>query len=80
MMFCQHKHFIKNNDFSFTISRACVDTSETGDLSSATLLGEYSVTYEFTALTKDDQLNFSINVHNEGNTLEIVCMCCKYVF
>jgi tripeptidyl-peptidase-2 len=55
-----------------------VDTSESGDLSSCCLLGEYSLTQEFTTLTKSDQLTYSINVHNGGNTLEVVSMCCEY--
>jgi tripeptidyl-peptidase-2 len=55
-----------------------VDTSESGDLSSCFLLGEYSLTQEFATLTKSDQLNYSINVHNDGNILEVVSMCCEY--
>lgn len=58
--------------------RACLDTTETGDLDKAALIGEYSVTHEYATLTKEDQLNYSINVHNDGNILEIVSMCCKY--
>lgn len=57
------------------IWRACIDTSEFGDLSSCKLLGEYSVTREFASLTPSDQLNYSINVHDDGNVLEIVGMC-----
>ena len=57
--------------------RACIDTSELGDLSSCKLLGEYSVTRDFASLTPSDQLNYSINVHDDGNVLEIVGMCCK---
>lgn len=41
-------------------------------------LGEYSITRDFAPLTQEDQLNVSINVHDEGNTLEIVSLCCKY--
>ncbi|PNF43825.1 Tripeptidyl-peptidase 2 [Cryptotermes secundus] len=58
--------------------RACVDTSESGDLSSCFLLGEYSLTQEFATLTKSDQLNYSINVHNDGNILEVVSMCSSH--
>lgn len=57
--------------------RACIDTSEKGDLESGVLLGEYSHTREYKPLTKEDQLNISINVHDNGNTLEIVSVCCK---
>ncbi|KAG7310304.1 hypothetical protein JYU34_003059 [Plutella xylostella] len=55
--------------------RACIDTSESGDLSSGPLLGEYSVTHEHTHLTPLDEMTVSINVHNEGNVLEVVGMC-----
>lgn len=55
--------------------RACLDTSECGDLEKCKVLGEYSKTQEFAVLTKSDLLNYSINVHNEGNTLEVVSMC-----
>lgn len=57
--------------------RACIDTSEQGDLESGVYLGEYSLTKEYAPLTQEDQLNVSINVHDEGNTLEIVSLCCK---
>jgi len=59
-------------------SRACIDTSEVGNLETGVFLGEYSVTRDFAPLTQEDQLNISINIHDEGNTLEIVSLCCKY--
>ena len=46
-----------------------------GDLENAVLIGEYNDTHEMKNL--DDYLSISINVHDEGNTLEIVGMCCK---
>ncbi|XP_058803991.1 tripeptidyl-peptidase 2 isoform X2 [Phymastichus coffea] len=55
--------------------RACIDTSEQGDLASGVYLGEYTFTKEYAPLTKDDQLNISINVHDDGNILEIVSLC-----
>ncbi|CAF4861656.1 unnamed protein product [Pieris macdunnoughi] len=55
--------------------RACIDTSEIGDLSSGPLLGEYSRTHEHTHLTPLDEMTVTINVHDEGNTLEVVGMC-----
>lgn len=58
--------------------RACINTSEDGDLSSSVLLGEYSQTYEYATLTTSDQLNYSINIHDEGNTLEIVAFCSSH--
>ncbi|XP_034831010.1 tripeptidyl-peptidase 2 [Maniola hyperantus] len=58
-----------------TVWRACIDTSETGDLSTGPLLGEYSSTHEHVHLTALDEMTVSINVHDEGNTLEVVGMC-----
>ncbi|XP_050669652.1 tripeptidyl-peptidase 2 [Leptidea sinapis] len=58
-----------------TVWRACIDITETGDLSSCKLLGEYSVTHEHTHLTPLDEMTVSINVHDDGNTLEVVGMC-----
>ncbi|XP_043288637.1 tripeptidyl-peptidase 2 isoform X2 [Venturia canescens] len=58
--------------------KACIDTSEEGNLEAGVSLGEYSVNYEFAPLTPEDQLNISINIHNEGNTLEIVSLCSSH--
>lgn len=55
----------------------CINTSEEGDLTKCPLLGEYSVTHEYLPLTNSDNLNFSFNVHNNGNVLELVGVCCK---
>jgi tripeptidyl-peptidase-2 len=55
-----------------------VDTSESGDLASCYLLGEYSLTRDFATLTKSDQLSYSVNIHENGNLLEIVGMSCEY--
>lgn len=56
----------------------CVDTSEQGDLENCPLLGEYSITHDYASLTLLDNLNFSINVHDDGDTLELVGLCCKF--
>lgn len=58
--------------------RTCIDTSEEGNLENGVFLGEYSITRDFAPLTQEDQLNVSINIHDEGNMLEIVSLCCKY--
>ncbi|XP_026676993.1 tripeptidyl-peptidase 2-like isoform X1 [Diaphorina citri] len=57
---------------------ACVDTTETGDLAACHVLGEYNVTRDFTSLTPADQFNFSINVYEEGNVLELVGLCSSH--
>ncbi|XP_047985175.1 tripeptidyl-peptidase 2 [Leguminivora glycinivorella] len=55
--------------------RACIDTSESGDLAFGPCLGEYSITHEHSHLTELDEMTVSINVHDEGRTLEVVAMC-----
>ncbi|KAF7287504.1 hypothetical protein GWI33_001464 [Rhynchophorus ferrugineus] len=56
----------------------CVNTSETNDLSECPLLGEYSITHEYLPLTKQDSLNFSVNVHENGDILELVGVCSSH--
>ncbi|XP_034947596.1 tripeptidyl-peptidase 2 isoform X1 [Chelonus insularis] len=58
--------------------RACIDTSEEGNLEEGIHLGEYSITHEYAPLTQQDQLNISINIHDEGNILEIVGVCASH--
>ncbi|XP_068214350.1 tripeptidyl-peptidase 2 [Palaemon carinicauda] len=58
--------------------RACIDTSERGELESGIHLGEYRLCHQWASLTEADQYNISINVHNDGNILEIVGMCSSH--
>jgi len=50
-----------------------IDTTEQGDLEQALRIGEYSRTHE--TRNVDDFLSISVNVHDEGNVLEVVGMC-----
>lgn len=50
----------------------CVDTSEKGDLENCPTIGEYGITHEYAALNEFDNLNFSFNVYDNGNLLELV--------
>jgi len=52
-------------------SRACVDTSETGDLISCQLMASYHEEHQFTRFSSLDMLNFSVNIYQDGNILEI---------
>lgn len=61
-----------------TFNRAAIDTTETGDLEKATLLGPYSKTLKYATLTDGDRLNYSVNIHENGNLLEIVSMCSSH--
>ncbi|XP_077513162.1 tripeptidyl-peptidase II isoform X1 [Amblyomma americanum] len=55
--------------------RAVVDSTQQGDLGSCTLLGSYSETLQYATLTKEDCLNYAVNIHDEGNLLELVGNC-----
>lgn len=62
-------------DNSWTV---VVDTSETGDLSKAITIGEYSKTQQLESV--DEHLTISVNVHGDGDLVEFVGLCCKFVF
>lgn len=72
-----HRNRIAHCKLVIIIFSVCLDTSECGDLESCNLVGEYEKTYQYVTLTKEDLLNYSINVYNDGNLLEIVSICCK---
>ncbi|KAG5677346.1 hypothetical protein PVAND_007111 [Polypedilum vanderplanki] len=55
---------------------AVIDISEKGDLENAAVIREYSKFYDMVKI--DDYLSVSINVHDDGNTLEIVGMCSSH--
>lgn len=46
-----------------------------GNLEKAVFLSEYGKTHDIKSI--DDFLSVSMNVHDDGNVLEIVGMCCK---
>ncbi|KAK7483877.1 hypothetical protein BaRGS_00024894 [Batillaria attramentaria] len=52
--------------------RACVDTSERGDLQNCKLLASFYEEHQFARLSDADMLNYSVNIHNDGDVLEIV--------
>ncbi|XP_037944687.1 tripeptidyl-peptidase 2 isoform X2 [Teleopsis dalmanni] len=52
--------------------RAAIDTTEKGDLENAVHIGEYTKTHEMKNL--NEYLSVSINVHDNGDVLEIVGM------
>ncbi|XP_063705475.1 tripeptidyl-peptidase 2 [Culicoides brevitarsis] len=53
-----------------------IDTTENGDLENALLVHEYSTHQEMARV--DDYLTISVNVHDNGNILEIVGMCSSH--
>lgn len=58
-----------------TTWQACVDTSEAGDLASCTLLCNYSQCHRYGTLGHSDLLNYTVNIYDDGNLLEIVTTC-----
>ncbi|ORX59943.1 hypothetical protein BCR36DRAFT_316119 [Piromyces finnis] len=52
--------------------KAVIDINGSGDLRDATVLSNYNVKYQYLKFGNDDQLNFSINIYDEGETLSIV--------
>ncbi len=48
-----------------------IDTSETGDLSSAVRLRPFRETGDYAPLTKEDKCNVSVNVYDEGKVLQV---------
>ncbi|XP_065841097.1 tripeptidyl-peptidase 2-like [Oscarella lobularis] len=52
--------------------RAAIDTSESGDLATCTLLSSYRESGQFATFGQDEMLNYSINVYDDGNVLSIV--------
>jgi len=52
--------------------KAVIDIDGSGDLRNATVLSNFNVNYQYLKFGDDDQLNFSINIYDEGETLSIV--------
>lgn len=56
-----------------------MDTSETGDLASCKLMGEFNddPLNNFDYITVSDRMTYSFNICDDGNVLEIVSLGCK---
>ncbi|XP_048746966.2 tripeptidyl-peptidase 2-like [Ostrea edulis] len=52
--------------------RACVDTTERGDLCECKVLASFHEEREFGTFSRMDMMNYTVNIYNDGNTLEIV--------
>ncbi len=55
-----------------------IDNTESGQLEHALKLRPFSIAQEHASLTKEDNLNVSVNVHDDGNVVEIVSICSSH--
>lgn len=55
----------------FCFCRACVDTTETGDLASCKVMASYREEHQYATFSAQDMLNYSFNIYSDGNILEI---------
>lgn len=55
-----------------------IDNTDDGNLAHALKLRPFSVAQEFASLTKDDNLNVSVNVYDDGNVVELVSICSSH--
>lgn len=54
------------------LPRAAIDINETGDLTKAVLLTDFSLERQFMTFSDVDLMNFSVNIYDEGKILSIV--------
>ncbi len=54
--------------------RAVVDTDEDGDLADETVLTDFHIDRKYGTFSPESQLNFSVNVYDEGRLLSIVTL------
>ncbi|GAB9472418.1 Tripeptidyl-peptidase 2 [Globisporangium polare] len=52
--------------------RAAVDANESGDFSGVRALTNYKIEHEYATFSAESQLNYALNIYDEGNTLSIV--------
>jgi tripeptidyl-peptidase-2 len=52
--------------------RAVLDKEESGDLTNAKVLADYAVEFEYDTFSKEDLLNYSVKIYNNGNVLSVV--------
>ncbi|OQS04901.1 tripeptidyl-peptidase [Thraustotheca clavata] len=53
--------------------RAAVDVSETGDFTNAQAMTNYRINHEYGKFSDASQLNYALNIYEDGKVLSIVC-------
>ncbi|OQR99082.1 tripeptidyl-peptidase [Achlya hypogyna] len=59
--------------FDGTHWRAAVDTSESGDFTNVPAMTNYRVAHEWSTFSDASQLNYALNIYENGDVLSIVC-------
>jgi tripeptidyl-peptidase-2 len=53
--------------------RAAVDTKETGDFTGVPAMTDFKIERQYARFSEESQLNYCLNVYDDGNILSIVC-------
>nr|CCA16257.1 PREDICTED: similar to tripeptidyl peptidase II isoform 2 putative [Albugo laibachii Nc14] len=59
--------------FDGQLWRASIDLEGDGNLREADAMTDYRLERQFSTFSKESQLNFGVNIYDEGDTLSIVC-------
>ncbi|KAF1321539.1 Tripeptidyl-peptidase 2, partial [Globisporangium splendens] len=58
--------------FDGTHWRAALDVAESGDFTGVAALTNYKIERQYATFSKESQLNYALNIYDDGNTLSIV--------
>ena len=64
--------------FNGEVWTVIIDNTPDGNLEDALVLRPFCIAQEYGTLTKEDSLNVSVNIHNNGDIVEIVGLCSSH--